>query len=58
LAGLNFVHGVDEALEAGKLFHIDLNDQVMSRFDQEFPLRRRESQARLLRGPAAGGEWL
>jgi xylose isomerase len=36
MAGLNFVHAVAEALEAGKLFHIDLNDQVMSRFDQDF----------------------
>ena len=25
MAGLNFVHGVAQALEAGKLFHIDLN---------------------------------
>jgi xylose isomerase len=36
MAGLNFVHGVGQAMEAGKLFHIDLNDQVMSRFDQDF----------------------
>jgi xylose isomerase len=36
MAGLNFVHAVGEALEAGKLFHIDLNDQVMGRFDQDF----------------------
>jgi xylose isomerase len=35
MAGLNFVHGVAQALEAGKLFHIDLNDQKMSRFDQD-----------------------
>src|SRR5918994_1614448 len=36
MAGLNFVHAVGQAMEAGKLFHIDLNDQVMSRFDQDF----------------------
>jgi xylose isomerase len=36
MAGLNFVHAVAEALEAGKLFHIDLNDQVMNRYDQDF----------------------
>jgi xylose isomerase len=36
MTGLNFVHGVAQALDAGKLFHIDLNDQVMSRFDQDF----------------------
>jgi xylose isomerase len=36
MAGLNFVHGVAQAIEAGKLFHIDLNDQVMGRYDQDF----------------------
>lgn len=36
MAGLNFVHHVAQALEAGKLFHIDLNDQVMGRFDQDY----------------------
>jgi len=35
MAGLNFLHGVIQALEAGKLFHIDLNDQKMGRFDQD-----------------------
>ena len=36
MAGLNFVHGVAQALEAGKLFHIDLNDQQIGRYDQDF----------------------
>ncbi|HEV2127325.1 MAG TPA: TIM barrel protein, partial [Thermomicrobiales bacterium] len=36
MAGLNFVHAVGQALEAGKLFHIDLNDQQPSRYDQDF----------------------
>jgi xylose isomerase len=36
MAGLNFVHAVGQAIEAGKLFHIDLNDQVMGRYDQDF----------------------
>jgi xylose isomerase len=36
MAGLNFVHAVGQALEAGKLFHIDLNDQVIGRYDQDF----------------------
>jgi xylose isomerase len=36
MAGLNFLHGVAQAWEAGKLFHIDLNDQVMGRYDQDF----------------------
>src|SRR5580765_4039071 len=35
MAGLNFVHAVAQAIEAGKLFHIDLNDQKPGRFDQD-----------------------
>jgi xylose isomerase len=35
MAGLNFVHAVAQAIEAGKLFHIDLNDQKFGRFDQD-----------------------
>jgi xylose isomerase len=35
MAGLNFVHGVAQAWECGKLFHIDLNDQMPGRFDQD-----------------------
>ena len=35
MAGLNFLHGVIQAYDAGKLFHIDLNDQKMGRFDQD-----------------------
>ncbi|HMQ29365.1 MAG TPA: xylose isomerase [Chloroflexaceae bacterium] len=36
MAGLNFLHGVAQAWEAGKLFHIDLNDQAPGRYDQDF----------------------
>ena len=36
MAGLNFTHAVAQAWEAGKLFHIDLNDQVPGRYDQDF----------------------
>lgn len=36
MAGLNFAHGVAQALEADKLFHIDLNDQAFGRYDQDF----------------------
>jgi xylose isomerase len=35
MAGLNFLHVVAQAIEAGKLFHIDLNDQKFGRFDQD-----------------------
>jgi len=36
MAGLNFLHAVAQAWEAGKLFHIDLNDQFPGRYDQDF----------------------
>src|SRR5215207_7575132 len=36
MAGLNFVLQVAAALEMGKLFHIDLNDQEFGRYDQDF----------------------
>jgi xylose isomerase len=36
MAGLNFVHHVAQALEMKKLFHIDLNDQEMGRYDQDY----------------------
>ena len=36
MAGLNFVHHVAQALESKKLFHVDLNDQEMGRYDQDF----------------------
>lgn len=36
MAGLNILHAVAQAWEAGKLFHIDLNDQVIGRYDQDF----------------------
>src|SRR5437660_9250416 len=35
MAGLDFSHGVAQALDAGKLFHIDLNGQTIGRFDQD-----------------------
>lgn len=36
MAGLSFYHAVAQALEAGKLFHIDLNGQKPGRYDQDF----------------------
>jgi len=35
MAGLNMTHSVAQAWESGKLFHIDLNDQVPGRYDQD-----------------------
>ncbi|RRO18873.1 xylose isomerase [Saccharopolyspora rhizosphaerae] len=35
MAGLNFAHGIAQALWAGKLFHIDLNGQNGIKYDQD-----------------------
>ena len=35
MAGLNFAHGIAQALWHGKLFHVDLNGQHGPRFDQD-----------------------
>ncbi|QNE16743.1 xylose isomerase [Kribbella qitaiheensis] len=35
MAGLNYAHGIAQALWHGKLFHIDLNGQHGPRFDQD-----------------------
>jgi xylose isomerase len=35
MAGLNFVHGVAQALWHGKLFHLDLNGQRGVKYDQD-----------------------
>jgi xylose isomerase len=36
MSGLNFLHAVAQAWDAGKLFHIDLNDQAFGRYDQDY----------------------
>jgi xylose isomerase len=36
MVGLSFFHAVAQAIEAGKLFHIDLNAQRIGRYDQDF----------------------
>src|SRR5215217_309625 len=35
IAGLNFYHAVAQAIDMGKLFHVDLNGQKPGRFDQD-----------------------
>ncbi|MCV7283640.1 xylose isomerase [Mycolicibacterium flavescens] len=35
MSGLNFMHGIAQALDRGKLFHIDLNGQRGIKFDQD-----------------------
>ncbi len=45
MSGLNFMHGVAQAWEAGKLFHIDLNDQYPGRYDQDLRFGARDIKA-------------
>src|SRR5512136_1472959 len=45
MSGLNFMHGVAQAWEAGKLFHIDLNDQYPGRYDQDLRFGSRDVKA-------------
>ncbi len=45
MAGLNFLHSVAQAWEAGKLFHIDLNDQYPGRYDQDLRFGSRDLKA-------------
>ncbi len=35
MSGLNFYHSIAQSIDAGKLFHIDLNDQKPGRYDQD-----------------------
>jgi xylose isomerase len=45
MAGINFLHSVAQAWEAGKLFHIDLNDQYPGRYDQDLRFGSRDLKA-------------
>jgi xylose isomerase len=45
MSGLNFTHGVAQAWQAGKLFHIDLNDQYPGRYDQDLRFGSRDLKA-------------
>ena len=60
MAGLNFYHGVAQALECGKLFHIDLNGQKPGRYDQDFRFGQEDQKSnfflvKLLEDYAWGG---
>lgn len=57
MVGLSFVHGVAQAMEADKLFHIDLNAQKIGRFDQDLRFGSEDTKGafllvRLLEGTA------
>src|SRR5512136_3260233 len=45
MSGLNFMHAVAQAWDAGKVFHIDLNDQYPGRFDQDLRFGSRDLKA-------------
>jgi xylose isomerase len=62
MAGLSFVHGVAQAMEAGKLFHIDLNAQRIGRYDQDLrfgseDMRQAFLLVRLLEGTAGNARY-
>ena len=59
MAGLSMVHGVAQSMEAGKLFHIDLNAQKIGRYDQDLRFGSEDPKqafllVRLLEGTAGG----
>ena len=58
MAGLNFLHAVAQAWEAGKLFHIDLNDQVPGRYDQDFRFGAANIEGGVLSGQVPRGRRL
>lgn len=62
MAGLSFVHGVAQAMEADKLFHIDLNGQKIGRYDQDLRFGSEDQKGamllvRLLEGTAGGARY-
>jgi xylose isomerase len=59
MAGLSFAHAVAQAMEADKLFHIDLNGQKIGRYDQDLRFGSEDVKGsfllvRLLEGTAGG----
>jgi xylose isomerase len=45
MSGLDFSHAVGQALECGKLFHIDLNGQKPGRYDQDLRFASEDQKA-------------
>ncbi len=54
MPGLNMMHSVAQAWEAEKLFHIDLNDQVPGRYDQDLRFGSANPKGRVLAGQVSG----
>lgn len=48
MAGLSFPHALAQAIDAGKLYHVDLNDQKMARFDQDLRFGAENAKAALM----------
>jgi xylose isomerase len=62
MAGLSFAHAVAQSMEAGKLFHIDLNGQRIGRYDQDLrfgseDLKQALLLVRLLEGTAGNAPY-
>ncbi|MCY2960722.1 MAG: xylose isomerase [Planctomycetota bacterium] len=62
MSGLSFAHAVAQAMEADKLFHIDLNAQRIGRYDQDLrfgseDVRQAFLLVRLLEGTAGGAKY-
>lgn len=62
MAGLPMVHAVAQAMEADKLFHIDLNGQKIGRYDQDLRFGSEDLKGafllvRLLEGTAGGAPY-
>jgi xylose isomerase len=62
MSGLSFVHAVAQAMEAGKLFHIDLNAQKIGRYDQDLRFGSEDVKqafllVRLLEGTLGGAKY-
>ena len=45
MAGINYMHGIAQAWDAGKLWHVDLNDQYPGRYDQDLRFGSRDIKA-------------
>ncbi len=62
MAGLSMTHAVAQAMEADKLFHIDLNGQKIGRYDQDLRFGSEDQKqafllVRLLEGTAGGARY-
>jgi xylose isomerase len=62
MSGLSFPHAVAQAMERGKLFHIDLNSQKIGRYDQDLRFGSEDPRQaflliRLLEGTAGGARY-